>query len=99
TTNAVDLATAEVAGVLPDANVANDITISSSGTVDWTALNNYPAACGANSAINALGDTVTCAGPFNTDTSITLQDAYDATSGNTITATDARDISLTLANT
>jgi hypothetical protein len=36
---------------------------------------------------------------FNTDTSITLQDAYNATSGSSITTTDARDIDIVLANT
>ncbi len=48
------------ATALTDAFVNDDLTISSSGTVDWTALNNYPAACAAGSAITALGDTVTC---------------------------------------
>lgn len=96
TTNAVDLATAEVAGVLPDANVNDALTISSSGSVDWTALTNYPAACAVGSAISTLADVPTCTA-FNTDTSITLQDAYDA--GNTITTTNARNISITLADT
>lgn len=36
---------------------------------------------------------------FNTDTSITLQDAYNATSGNSITTTDARNITFSLADT
>ena len=43
-----------------DAYVADDLTISSSGSVDWTALTNYPGACGAGQAITQLGDTVTC---------------------------------------
>ncbi len=45
---------------IADAYVADNLTISSSGTVDWAALNNYPAACAAGSALTQLGDTVTC---------------------------------------
>ncbi len=45
---------------ITDAYVNDNITISSTGTVDWTALNNYPAACAAGSAVTQLGDTVTC---------------------------------------
>lgn len=47
--------------VIGDTYVANNLTIDNSGSVDWVALNNYPAACAAGSAITALGDTVTCA--------------------------------------
>lgn len=46
--------------VIQDAYVADNLTISSAGTVDWQALNNYPAACAAGQAITQLGDTVTC---------------------------------------
>ncbi len=60
TTNAVDLATAEVAGTLSDANISDTLTVGSSGSVDWTALNNYPAGCGAGEAVTAIGDTLTC---------------------------------------
>src|SRR5690606_607397 len=44
TRNAIDLTT-DVTGVLPDANVADTISISNAGSVHWAALNNYPAAC------------------------------------------------------
>ncbi len=43
-----------------DTYVADNLTISSSGTVDWQALSNYPAACGAGQAITQLADSVTC---------------------------------------
>src|SRR5690606_18037051 len=42
---------------LADAYVADAITISSAGTVDWAALSNYPAACAAGSAITQIADT------------------------------------------
>ncbi len=47
-------------GSIQDAYLADNITINSAGTVDWAALNNYPAACPAGQAITQLGDTVTC---------------------------------------
>ncbi len=48
---------------ITDANVDNDLTISSTGTVDWAALNNYPASatCAAGQAVTVIADTVTCA--------------------------------------
>ncbi|MFZ1249149.1 MAG: hypothetical protein WAQ24_02410, partial [Candidatus Saccharimonadales bacterium] len=45
---------------LADNQVSDTLTVGSASTVDWTALNNYPAACAAGSALTALGDTVTC---------------------------------------
>jgi fibronectin-binding autotransporter adhesin len=60
TTDAIDLGTAEVAGTLADGNVSDTLTIGAAGTVAWGALNAYPAACAAGSAITALGDTITC---------------------------------------
>src|SRR5690606_2942073 len=30
------------------------------GTVDWTALTNYPPACSVGYAVTAIGDTLTC---------------------------------------
>ncbi len=81
-----------------DTYVADTLTVDSSSSVHWNALNNYPAACSAGSAISALADTTNTCTSFNTDTSITLQDAYNATSGNTITTTDARNLAVTLAN-
>jgi hypothetical protein len=45
---------------LSNAYVDDNITISSTGSVDWTALTSYPTACSAGNAITALGDTPTC---------------------------------------
>ncbi|MCB9817366.1 hypothetical protein H6795_02370 [Candidatus Nomurabacteria bacterium] len=46
--------------VITDTYINDTLTIGSGSTVDWTALNNYPAACSAGNAITALGDTITC---------------------------------------
>jgi hypothetical protein len=46
--------------VIADTYINDTLTIGSGSTVDWTALNNYPAACGAGTAVTALGDTITC---------------------------------------
>lgn len=81
---------------IQDAEVDNNLTISSSGSVDWVALTNYPAGCGAGQAITTLGDTITCSA-FAGSSDITLQNAY--ANGNVITTSDARDITITLANT
>lgn len=62
-------------GVIQDAYVANDITISASGTVDWSALNNYPAACSAGQAITQLGDSITCSA-FATGTGNDIQNQF-----------------------
>lgn len=48
------------ADAIADAYLQDNITVSSAGIVDWAALNNYPAACAAGSAITQLGDTITC---------------------------------------
>jgi parallel beta-helix repeat protein len=66
-----------------DTYVSDTLTIGSAGTVDWQALNNYPAACSAGNAISALGDTPTCS-PFltaeaDTLTSVTGRGASTAT--------------------
>ena len=45
---------------LTDTYVNDTLTIGATGSVDWAALNNYPAACAAGQAITALGDSVTC---------------------------------------
>ncbi len=45
---------------LTDTYVSDSLTVSSAGTVDWAALNNYPAGCAAGQAITQLGDSVTC---------------------------------------
>ena len=40
-----------------DANVVDSLT------VDWTGLQNYPAACGAGQYVSTIGDTLTCGTP------------------------------------
>lgn len=81
---------------IQDAEVDNNLTISNAGSVDWVALTNYPAGCGAGQAITTLGDSITCSA-FASSSDITLQNAY--ANGNVITTTDARDINITLADT
>ena len=78
---------------ISDAEVDDNITIGAAGSVDWTALTNYPGACAAGTAITALADSPTCTA-FNTDTSITLQDAYNE--GSLITTSDANDLDIVL---
>ncbi len=46
---------------LTDTYVSDTLTIGSSSSVHWTALNNYPTACSAGQAVTAVGDTLTCA--------------------------------------
>lgn len=43
-----------------DSEVPDTLTIDASSSVHWTALNNYPSACGTNETLTALGDTLTC---------------------------------------
>lgn len=45
---------------IADAYLQDNITVNNLGSVDWIALNNYPAACAAGSAVTQLGDSVTC---------------------------------------
>lgn len=85
------------ATALTDAYVSDTLSISNGGSVHWDALNNYPAACASGSAISELADTTNTCTAFNTDTDITLQDAYNA--GNFITTTDGNNISITLDDT
>ncbi|MDP3703079.1 MAG: hypothetical protein Q8R78_01635, partial [Candidatus Omnitrophota bacterium] len=59
-----------------DNEVADTLTVDSSSSVTWTALASYPSACAAGSAVSTIGDTLTCTG-FNTDTAISLDDAYN----------------------
>ncbi len=42
---------------LTDTYVSDNLTVSSAGTVDWAALNNYPAGCSAGQAVTALSDS------------------------------------------
>lgn len=81
---------------IQDAEVDDNLTISGGGSVDWVALTNYPAGCGAGQAITTLGDSITCTA-FAGSSDITLQNAY--ANGNVITTSDARDVTITLANT
>lgn len=46
--------------VISDAFINNNLTISSSGSVAWSALNSYPASCGAGEFVRAVGDALTC---------------------------------------
>ncbi|MBN2016252.1 hypothetical protein JW766_05485, partial [Candidatus Dojkabacteria bacterium] len=46
--------------VVTDTYINDALTISSSGTVDWTALNNYPGACAAGNAVTQIGDILVC---------------------------------------
>ncbi|HEX5429875.1 MAG TPA: hypothetical protein VFX17_02215, partial [Patescibacteria group bacterium] len=71
------------ASAITDAQISDTLTIGSSGTVDWTALNNYPAACAAGKAITSLGDTVTCSTFATSDTNTT----YTSGSGLSLTGT------------
>ncbi len=79
-----------------DADIADTLTVDASSSVAWAALTSYPSACSAGSAVSTLADVPTCTS-FNTDSSITLQDAYNA--GATITTVDGTPIAVTAANT
>ena len=46
--------------VIADTYINDALTVSSAGSVDWSALTNYPGACSAGQAITQLGDTITC---------------------------------------
>jgi hypothetical protein len=81
---------------IQNAEVDNDLSISSAGSVDWTALTNYPSACAAGQAVTTINDTLTCSA-FAVGGDITLQNAYN--NGSTIQTSNARDISFTLADT
>ncbi|HPW47948.1 MAG TPA: hypothetical protein PLJ97_01270, partial [Candidatus Saccharibacteria bacterium] len=43
-----------------DAYIADSLTISSTGSVNWLALNNYPSGCNTGEVVAAIGDTLTC---------------------------------------
>ena len=47
--------------VVNDAYIADNITINSSGSVDWISLTNFPVACSPGDVVTAVGDTLTCA--------------------------------------
>lgn len=44
-----------------DGEIADTLTIGGSGSVAWSALTSYPAACSSNQYVSAFGDTLTCA--------------------------------------
>jgi hypothetical protein len=81
---------------ITDTFVADDLTISSGGSVDWTALTNYPTGCNAGEAVTAVGDTLTCA-PFasssgsnsyiHNDTVLQTSANFNIQSGNTTEVT------------
>ena len=72
---------------MPDA-----ITVSSSGSVAWTALTSYPAACSAGQYVSTIGDTLTCGTP-SMSTATTLDADADGTANVTADA-DSVDFSL-----
>ncbi|HSX58028.1 MAG TPA: hypothetical protein VLE47_02015 [Candidatus Saccharimonadales bacterium] len=49
------------AGTISDPFVSDSLTISSSSSVDWLALTNFPTTCGAGNFVRAVGTTLTCA--------------------------------------
>jgi hypothetical protein len=85
-TDAVDLATAEVAGVLPDANVADSLTISG-GTINNTPIGQATPAAGSFTTLSSTGSTTL--GDAGTDT-VTIN-------ANTLTLSNAAK-SVSLAN-
>jgi hypothetical protein len=72
----------------------NDICIDGGNcltAINWTALQNYPAACGAGTVITTIGDTITCSGIINSSTStdtnrIMNTSLTNCTAGNVATA-------------
>lgn len=58
TRGAIDLTT-DTTGELGDASVTDALTVSSSGSVTWTALTSYPTGC-TNQVVTTIGDTLTC---------------------------------------
>jgi len=60
--------TNDLGNSISDAEVDDNLTISSSGSVTWTALTSYPTAC-TNQFVRAVGDTLTCAGVGTNDVS------------------------------
>jgi hypothetical protein len=70
TTDAVDLATSEVAGILPDANVSNTLTITS-GSIDGTPIGGTVTSTGAFSTLSA-SSTFTLTGLSTDNTDVTV---------------------------
>jgi hypothetical protein len=75
-----------------DSEVPDAITVSSSGSVAWTALTSYPAACSAGQYVSTIGDTLTCGTP-SMSTATTLDADADGTANVTADA-DSVDFSL-----
>ncbi len=98
TTNAVDLATAEVAGILPDANVADDLTISTTDA-KFTLQDNLDGTKLAQFELSGIATNTTrtyslpnADGTIALTSNITLQGAYDG--GNTITTAGGNNITI-----
>ena len=75
-----------------DAEVPDAITVSSSGSVAWTALTSYPAACSAGQFVSTIADTLTCGTPSLT--SATQLDADADSIANVTADADSVDFSL-----
>jgi hypothetical protein len=89
---AVESCTADDDSPDSDAEVPDAITVSSSGSVAWTALTSYPAACSAGQYVSTIGDTLTCGTP-SMSTATTLDADADGTANVTADA-DSVDFSL-----
>jgi hypothetical protein len=85
TTNAVDLASAEVDGVLPDANVANNLTIDG-GTIDNTAI-------GATTPYTGAFTSLSVGGLTTLNGQVTINNNVD------VSQSTATDPSIAVANT
>ncbi|MFC2131579.1 hypothetical protein ACFLSQ_09115, partial [Bacteroidota bacterium] len=91
-TNAVDLATAEVNGVLPDANVADALTITG-GTISGGTIDNTPIAIGGTPAAASF-TTLGVTGAANLQS--TLGVTGNTTVGGTLGVTGAATLNSTL---
>lgn len=67
------------ATAIGDTYISDTLTVDSSSSVAWAALNTYPTACGAGTAITALNDTPTCSTFATTDTNTTYTNGTDLT--------------------
>jgi hypothetical protein len=66
---------------------------------DWTGHNNYPSACSAGQYISAIGDTLTCGTPTDTNTTYTVSATGLELSGTAIALTSGYNIPLTASTT
>lgn len=88
-TSSLDINFVDLVGSATDAQVANNLTISSSGSVTWSALTSYPTGC-TDEFVRSIGDTLTCDPVANSDlanSSITINGTSISLGGSdTITA-------------